>query len=237
MSIDQFRSAIATKGVARPNRFEATIYPPTNVHGGQTNRDLNLRVKTIDMPGRNISTTTNDTIYGPTHELAMGLTYADEITVTFIVSSALEEKKWLDSWQEYIYNPRTYTLNFYKDYVGTMELYQLNEQNLKTYGIRMLEVFPKTVNPISYSQDGVSALQELSVGFAFKEWEEILIGSTSTYDDAILRYKKPTSISEEQTTIVKPSKPAQSDQSYIPNRYSTPEQRGELPDMTVDTIG
>lgn len=172
MSIDQFRSTIAAKGVARPNRFDVSIFYPAGL-GGMTNSEVNLRVKTIDMPGRNISTTTNETIYGPTHEIAMGLTYADEVSVTFILSSALEEKKWFDSWQEWIYNPRTYALNFYKDYIGNLELYQLNERNERTYGVRLLEVFPKTVNAISYTQDGVSAIQELSVAFAFKEWVEI----------------------------------------------------------------
>jgi len=195
MSIDQFRGSISKTGVAHPNKFEARIFLPAAI--GNTDRDVSLRVKTIDMPGRNISTTTNDTIYGPTHELAMGLTYADEITATFLLSSNLREKAFFDRWQEWIYNPRTYALNFYKDYVGSLEIYQLDQNNKATYAVRLLEVFPKTIGAISYSQETVSAVQDLSVGFAFKEWVEIVPSSGAAYN--------PISMPETTPTLTKPS--------------------------------
>jgi len=231
MSIDEFRATIAATDIARPNKFEMSVFLPDTL-GGATNRNINLRVKTIDMPGRNIDTTTNDTIYGPTHELAVGLTYADEITATFHLSPDFNEKIWFDRWQELIYDPKTYTLKFYKEYVSTMEIYQLNYNNERTYGVKLIEVFPKTIGAVTYSNETASGLQELSVGFAFKEWEQIEVSSGSSTRG------KPTSTSDNLVSILKPSKPKlNSDPKYTPNRYSTPEDRSQLQDLTVDTIG
>lgn len=247
MSIDKFLGTINATDVARTNRFEVSIFYPT-VLGGQTNQNINLRVKTIDMPGRNISTTTNETIYGPTHDLAVGLTYADEINVTFHLSPDFNEKKWFDRWQSFVYNPVNYELEYYNDYVSNMEIYQLDVNNVKTYGIRVTECFPKTIGPVSYDTGGVSSLQTLTVGFAFREWHEMRVtpvpiqsggdagefgGTPIVKTEAI---NTPTS-TPEQTTFVYDYPEKFPDPNYVPNRYSTPEQRNTLPDRTVDTIG
>ena len=64
---------ISSGGYAKANKFEAEILFPTNVPGAFLSSPIvSLKVKTLTLPGRNITTTTNDTIYGPTHELLVG---------------------------------------------------------------------------------------------------------------------------------------------------------------------
>ena len=173
-----FENLIATineSSVAKQNRFEAEVFFPSAVN--VQSRNLSLRVKSLTMPGRTITTLTNETIYGPTHELAQGLTYDDVINITFFLSSDLREKKDFDSWQEFIYDTGTYGLNFYDEYVSNINIYQLDMQDNRTYGIELRETFPKVVSPLEYSQESVNAIHELTIGFAFREWREVNTGN------------------------------------------------------------
>jgi len=188
---------ISKGGYAKANKFEAEILFPSGIPLAiDSSKKVSLKVKTITLPGRNITTTTNDTIYGPTHELAGGLSYADSIDVTFYMAEDLLEKRRFDIWQEFIYSPRTYGLEFYENYVGTINIYQLGDDLERKYGVSLKEVFPKTVAPIEYSNETASGVVDLSVSFAFKEWEELdNLGNSEK--------GKPTSVSEtEQVTYL-----------------------------------
>ena len=199
-NIDNFVASISDTGIARPNRFEAEILFPNaveSVYGG-SGKAVSIRVKSLTLPGRNISTVTNDTIYGPTHELAAGLTYADEITFTFILSGDLNEKKRFDRWQHWIYSPRTFNMNFYDEYISTINIYQLNENNERVYGCQIREVFPKSINPIEYSNDTTSTALDLQVAFAFREWVEL---------DGFGNSPNNPAIKETNPTVYYPSKP------------------------------
>jgi len=168
-------SNISRNGMSKQNKFEAEILFPSIVEQAYRGSSVStsVKIKSITMPGRNITTTTNDTIYGPTHELAGGLSYADSVDITFYLSEDLNEKKRFDAWQEWIYNPRTYNLNFYEDYVSTINIYQLGDDLERKYGISLLECFPKTINQLDYSNESASAVHDLTVAFAFKEWVEL----------------------------------------------------------------
>ena len=95
---------ISKGGYAKANKFEAEILFPAGISLAiDSSKKVSLKVKTITLPGRNLTTTTNDTIYGPTHELVGGLSYADSIDVTFYLAEDLLEKRRFDIWQEFIY--------------------------------------------------------------------------------------------------------------------------------------
>ena len=193
-------SKISEYGVARPNRFEEEVLFPAAVQSAfaGSSEAVSVKVKSLTMPGRNISTTTNDTIYGPTHEIAAGLTYADEINISFILSGDLNEKRRFDAWQNYIYSPTSFNMNYYDDYISTINIYQLNENGDRVYGCQLREVFPKSVNPIEYNNDTTSAILELQVGFAFREWVEMPISG---------QVGQAPAIPETTPTIYYPAKP------------------------------
>ena len=223
---------ISSGGYAKANKFEAEILFPSEVpQANLSSRITSLKIKSLTLPGRNITTTTNDTIYGPTHELAGGLSYADSIDVTFYMAQDLDEKRRFDAWQEYIYSPRTYELNFYERYVGTMNIYQLGDDHERKYGVSLKEVFPKTINPIEYSNESASGVIDLQVSFAFKEWEQIDTQGNNVKP-------KPRAVAETTQTIVKPTTLAKSDTGYDPARAgTTAEYRSTLQNADVDTMG
>jgi len=234
-SFEIWKAELSKRGLSRPNKFEAVIYPPAGA-GWSDTRGISVRIKKITMPGKNIDTSTNDTVYGPTHELARGLTYADEITISFWLSDDLTEKREMEKWQNYIYDTNTYALNFYDDYIGTIAIYQLDDNHEKTAGVELRECFPKTVSPIEYDNDSVSAIGSLDVGFAFKEWREITgLGRKSKSEPPVVGHSDP----EVNTpVIIEPSiKPTSSPYSSALVNNATTKKIAQGPDMTVDTIG
>lgn len=171
--IDDFYATISKFGQAKPNRFECEVFLPALVASsarGQIPRDLNLRIVGASFPGKNIRTTTDENIYGPSYEVAQGLTYGEEVTLEFLLKQNHEERLVFNAWQDFIVSPTTYNVSYYDDYVSNMRVYQLDEQGQRTAGIEIRNCFPKTVNAIEYNMDTTSQLIKTTVGMSFKEW-------------------------------------------------------------------
>jgi hypothetical protein len=165
--------------IPRTNRYEAMIIPPTTIANAMPRsnasavqedaRRVNLFIESVSFPGKNIRTSANETVYGPSYEVAQGLTYAEDITVTFYMRNDHTERWFFNAWQDLIVDPATYNLNYYDTYTSTMDVYQLDENNNKVAGIRISEIFPKTIGALEFSQTS-SQYHKGTVSFAFKEW-------------------------------------------------------------------
>ncbi len=168
-------TAVATlhneNGYAVPNRFEVIILAPMPNYAKQ--REVSLRCESILLPGRNLNTTTDGMPYGPTREVVDGVTYAEDITMTFVASAGLEERIFFAEWQELAFNKQTWNVGFYNDYVSTIEIYMLNRQDERRYGIKLIEAFPKTINGTELSQATSGEIIRTSVTFSFRYWETL----------------------------------------------------------------
>ena len=190
-SLNAFLSHNASRdGYSKPNRYEVMIYLPAGVSGASvqdagesaTNvkglknseaaRRVSFRCDSISIPGRNLRTQVNGNIYGPPHEVVQGITFG-ELQATFYLGNDLGERYFFEEWQKTTYNPTTYNINYYKEYVGALEIYQLNEQDERTYGCRLVEVFPKTISQIDYGHGNSNAINKITVGFMYRYWENI----------------------------------------------------------------
>ena len=185
--IDDFYATISNYGQAKPNRFECEVYLPELVRQAsntQLPRDLNLRIVGASFPGKNIRTTTDENIYGPSYEVAQGLTYGEEITLEFLLKQNHEERLVFNAWQDFIVSPTTYNVSYYNDYVSNIRVYQLDEQGHRTAGIEIRNCFPKTVNAIEYNMDTTSQLIKSTVGMSFKEWVPLASKGTTSGEKA-----------------------------------------------------
>ena len=161
----------AENGHALPNRFEVMIYPPSVNYA--LARNVSLRCESILLPGRNLDTGTDGMPYGPTREIVDGVTYAEDIAMTFVASAGLEERVFFEEWQELAFNKKTWNVGYYDDYVGTVEIYLLNRQDERRFGIKLIEAFPKTIDGTDLSQPASSEIIKTSVSFSFRYWETI----------------------------------------------------------------
>ena len=111
------------------------------------NDELELRVQSVTMPGKNITTTPNDNAYGPSYQIASGISYAEEIEVTYILDSDHRVKNFFNDWQDKIVDKENYDLNYYDDYVGKMFIFQLDQNDNNASAVEVDRSISKISRP------------------------------------------------------------------------------------------
>jgi hypothetical protein len=64
-------------------------------------------------------------------------------------------------------------MGYYDDYVGTIQIYQLDEQNERRYGVELIECFPKTIAAQTFDYSAVNQQQKVSVTFSYRYWKNL----------------------------------------------------------------
>ena len=229
--INSFISAMSkARGFARPSQFEIVINPPLfqdftsrlvageNRQLGQNqvhvnnrvalsemssvNKQLVLQCSSVSMPAHDLQT--QNRVYGsePGREMVQTHGYAGTIDCSFYLSTDLREKHYFELWQSLAVDNFTHKANYYDDYVGSMEIYQLSSseqeigdtvgdiESVRTYGIRASEVFPKTVGAIAYGHDSANQIASLDVRFEFRQWYNIGDELGNSVFDAAYTYRR-----------------------------------------------
>ena len=178
-------------GYALPSRFEVVILPPQGTRGqpkgalsnifslvmqentGEgTTRKTGLMCESIDFPGRTLDTAPDTNIYGPSREIVQGYSYA-EITGVFRCSSDMREKTFFETWQRLAYNPTTWSMGYYDDYSGGLQIFQLDQKDNRRYGVELIECFPKTIAAQNLTAGQASDVQKISVSFSYRYWKNL----------------------------------------------------------------
>jgi len=173
------------EGYALPNRFEVLILSPPKRGGGITTnayagsernsdaRAVSLRCESVNLPGRNLNSLTDTNIYGPTREIVDGVTYAEDIAMTFQASSGLNERVFFEEWQKQAFNENTWNVGYYNDYVSEVHIYLLDRKDQRRYGLKLMEAFPKTIEATELNQGSNNELIKTSVSFSFRYWQTL----------------------------------------------------------------
>ena len=179
--IAQINSTGHTDGYAVPNRFEVIITPPIKMQPKYHTqpRVVSLRCESISMPGRNLNTTTDSNIYGPTREIVDGVTYAEDINMVFQASSGLGERVLFEEWQKLAFDEATWNIGYYNDYVSIIDVYVLDRKDQRTFGLKLWECFPKTITRTELNQATNNEIIKTSISFSFRYWESLDVERTS----------------------------------------------------------
>ncbi len=170
MALQEFISKFYDKGgPAFLNRYEVEIISPFAANPNLADdRHTSFKVVNLTMPGKNLRTVTNENVYGPTYEMAQGLTYAESVAMNFYLSSSHFERTYFMNWLDMIVKPDSYNLEYYDNYKRNISIYQMNKTNERTAGIRLLDCYPKTIGAIEYSQEN-GEVGQINIEFVFKE--------------------------------------------------------------------
>ncbi len=167
-SLDEFRATIAGKDLARQNRFEVRITGPV-----KSDKQVNLLAESVSIPGQNIRSVPDDLRYGPARDHAQGVTYGD-ISMTFICTPGMQEKVYFEEWQKRIIDVgernSKWNAKWYVDYIGEIQIDQLDRQNQMKYQVTIVEAWPKTINAQEFTLSSNDAYQTVSVDFAYRYW-------------------------------------------------------------------
>jgi hypothetical protein len=189
-SMNELQAALGKNGISRPNRYIVTLFPPAvnNISinkftgimgealGDGTVRATGLRCESISFPGRSLNTTDEVNIYGPNRKIVTGVSFGD-ISATFQCDETMREKLYFEAWQSLSHNPDTFTVGYYNNYVGSVEIAALSEDSNrhsgKTYGVKLIEAFPVSILEQGLSYQNGATYQTITVNFAYRYWENL----------------------------------------------------------------
>ena len=160
-------------GYALPSRYEVIITSP----GAGDARKVSMRCEAIDLPGRALNTSVDSNMYGIAPEIVDGITFAGDISMTFQASSDLEERVFFESWQEEAWDRGTWNVKYYKDYIKDIDIYVLDVQNTRRYGIRIRDCFPKEIGPSSFDAGPAGDIIKIPVTMQYRYWETLDINN------------------------------------------------------------
>ena len=178
--INEFLSLFLNKdGFSKSARYEVVIGLPkaaTSTAGEllntETARKVSYHAETIAFPGRNLEIKEDLSTYGPTREVVSGSSYED-LSATFYVATDHREKKFFSEWQNSAHSNEDFNARYYYDYVGSVDIYQLDEEDRRRLGIRLMEAFPKTIGAIDMGYANANQINKMSVSFSYRFWEII----------------------------------------------------------------
>ena len=208
-----------SKGFARTSKYAVVITPPTNLErlvsaaaasdtisfSSENNlldmqsmsthigRQVNLHCNSVSLPGHDLQA--QDVQHGsaPGRQMVTSHDYAGTIAASFYLDSHLRERHFFEKWQRMAVNTNTHKANYYDDYIGSMEIFQLDGNGEITYGIRATEVYPTTLAGIEYAYANSNQIATQAVQFQYRQWfnltEESIAGyrNSDSYD-FILRF-------------------------------------------------
>lgn len=175
----EFIKSVQQFGISRPNRFQVQITsagaPGTGNNYSANDAFVSLWCQSVDLPGRNIETSPNENVYGPVYEVARGLTLAGTISMSFLLDESMAIKRYFENWQHTMYDPETYDMYFYINYVRDMTITQLSNKDEPIFKCNVLEVYPKTIEATSLNHNSRSEASILNVTMAYRDWEELSV--------------------------------------------------------------
>ena len=187
--IDNFRAQIVkADGLARQSKFKVIIRPPDWLV--QYRDGIELFCSDIEMPGHDLETVPQQHSSAPTRNMVTHHDFGGTIQASFYLSADLNEKSFFEAWQNTAVNPTTHKANYYNNYVGSLEIYQLSQESgtktvtsgiaganitqrkgdLATYGIDVSEVYPETIGAVDYSYSQGDEFATLDIEFGYREW-------------------------------------------------------------------
>ena len=200
-TLGRFNSFVnEAEGFARKARYYAEFQLPTGVTNTSLNeesermgfaaqtdnyatqisdgRRVRAFCQSIQMPDRDIITK-EIKHNGPTRKVAYDFKSGD-ITATFLADKFLRERTYFELWQKSAVSTANFNYNFYNDYVSPLNIWQLGqyasrqERDDVTYGVQLLDCFPKTISAVDYSA-AANEVQTFTVTFTFRYWVNYFI--------------------------------------------------------------
>ena len=196
------------EGLARPSRYLVVIQPPRNIIGGasrdadgslnitltdttaagslnelesnEMKRNVGMMCQQITMPSRDIATAENRQ-YGPGRLMPYAYKFSGSVEASFYGDKFLRQRAFFETWQKKIMDINTHHMEYYDDYVGTMDIFQLgsfnaeNDRDRVTYAVRLYEVYPQTIGSYDYSYGATNTQVNVPITLNFRTWKNLTI--------------------------------------------------------------
>ena len=169
-SVANFSSQISSHGLASPNKFEVifSAIPGTAAH---ERKQLNLMCDQVSLAGRDVQAVL-DLQYGIRRQVVYNAPAYTPLSVSFVCTDNMEEKRILDKWNNRCVNTtKGFDVAYYDDYVGHLDIYVLDRSGKKrTYHMHYHEVYPKTVTAVEMNHGTTNAAMRVTAEIQYAYW-------------------------------------------------------------------
>jgi len=195
------------EGLARPSRYLVVIQPPATTktiekavgpggrykdfysaaEGGinelesnELKRNVGMMCQNITMPSRDIATAENRQ-YGPGRLMPYAYKFSGSIEASFYGDKFLRQRSFFENWQKKIMDIDTHHMDYYDNYTGTMDIFQLGsfdaeqDRDRVTYAVRLYEVYPQTIGSYDYSYGATNTQVNIPITLNFRTWKNLTI--------------------------------------------------------------
>ena len=168
-SVTEFTGKLGKLGLASPNKFKVQF---ESIPVTDSNSVLNFMCESIDLAGRQVQSTMARE-YGMTREVAYnGPTY-NPVSITFLCTENMDEKRILDKWNNMCVAANSnFDVGYYKDYAsGKMRVTTLDSSGtVEKYWIEYQEVWPKSVQSVNMSHATQNNTLRVVAEFSYAYW-------------------------------------------------------------------
>ena len=171
-SVEKIRAAAG--GFAKGNRYNVTF---SNLPAGLSstvNENLQYLCESVSLPTKGIASNAHD-VYGPPREIPYRETFT-EAALSFILDDAFTVKRFFDTWQEKIINVETGNVNYWNNFVATINITRLSNDATSfttatnKYQIELREAYPSTVGEVALGHTQGGDALRLNVTFKYRKW-------------------------------------------------------------------
>ena len=176
------------RGFARTSKYKVRITPPAKLLDKEVFKQIDLHCNSISMPGHDMQA--QDVQHGsaPGRQMVQSHDYNGTIAASFYLDSHMRERLFFEKWQKMIVNKSTHKAEYYDDYIGTLEIFQLDLDGKITYGIKAIEVYPTTLAGIEYAYANSNAIATQSVNFQYRQWFNMTNDAIEGYSSGLIDY-------------------------------------------------
>ena len=173
-TLENFKSEVMARNLARPNRFEVLILAPkalSSENGNENGKLVSLFCESANLPTKTINVK-QQRIQGPAYQRPTGVDYGGEgITMTFLVDEQMVVKNFFDYWMEKIVTPYGFNVNYQDEYVSQIQINQLNQKDEVVYRVLLTDAFPRSMGQMELNHSTQNQTHKLNVTFAYRRWE------------------------------------------------------------------
>lgn len=167
IGVDDFVANI-TEGLASPNKYLVSFDSPL----GGNDQSVSMMCNVANLPGRSLKTYENRH-YGVPFKLPYTAEYSD-ISFSFLTQIGFKERRFFDTWQEFVVDPETGLLNFYDNYKGTIRIKHLSGKDGSVdYYVKLWDAYPVSIGELSLGYSMTNETMISNVTFTYRNWEEV----------------------------------------------------------------
>lgn len=191
-SVTEFTGKLGKLGLASPNKFKVQF---ESIPVTDSNSVLNFMCESIDLAGRQVQSTM-DNQYGLRREIAYNAPTYNPVSITFLCTENMDEKRILDKWNNMCVAANSnFDVGYYKDYAsGKMRVTTLDSSGtVEKYWIEYQEVWPKSVQSVNMSHATQNNTLRVVAEFSYAYWttQDTHSASNTALNDQVTGVKRP----------------------------------------------